>query len=885
MAMKKRRKVTRQEWTPNPVFRVLQGIWSAAWSVLKIALGAGATVAFIVVICGFVLAGAMGDYLQNEIVPNVNFELDKYDLEQTSYIYYVDNNGDIQRLQKIYTDTDRQWASYEEIPEDLVHAAVAIEDKRFYEHQGVDWITTVKACGNMFFGGSSTFGGSTITQQLVKNQSGDNAITVQRKVEEIFRAQKLETKYDKKTIMEWYLNLIYMGEGCYGVKSAARVYFGKALEDLTTAECASLISITNNPSLFDPYISEERNRKRQLIVLDEMKDQGWITPEEHQQAVDQKMFFTSADEDVVNTIYSCPNGDFEGKALEFNRDGDTFLCPKCGTKVNIELDASADMYSWFVEVVMDDVAEALAEKMGLEWNETNKQLCMSMIKKGGYHIYSTIDVDVQAAVDRIYTNLDEIPTTDSEQQLQSAIVITDNKSGDIVAIAGAVGKKEVYDAFNFATDQGLQTGSAMKPLTAYAPGFEAGVISPASVLPDLPIDYSNGAYPLNESRTYSISTSVLEGVIESINTIAVDVVDMIGTQYSFDFGKDKFRLHGLLDHEVTESGMELSDIGYSPLALGGLTYGVTIRDMANAYSTFPNDGVWREARTFTKVYDSEGNLVLDNEQESEQILSYKANNYVNYVLRNCVSNGYAGYADLYDTAAGGKTGTTTDDKDRWFCGYTRYYTAAVWCGYKYPETIYLTGNYTNPSGRLWAKVMEPIHEGLEYKNLYDSSQMQWVTICLDSGGYATDACSADPRGNRVESVLVYPEDAPDFTCSKHTLVDYCASGNGVANDYCKKVPGLSFSKVGLVKYTQGEIDNIQAAYSVPSFSDDLIYLVDGSGSPLPFHGLSGGINNGINAPYKVCTKHNADSIKPTETKPAETKPTAPTTPSETKPQA
>ncbi len=235
MAMKKRRKVTRQEWTPNPVFRVLQGIWSAAWSVLKIALGAGATVAFIVVICGFVLAGAMGDYLQNEIVPNVNFELDKYDLEQTSYIYYVDNNGDIQRLQKIYTDTDRQWASYEEIPEDLVHAAVAIEDKRsyiyyvdnngdiqrlqkiytdtdrqwasyeeipedlvhaavaiedkrFYEHQGVDWITTVKACGNMFFGGSSTFGGSTITQQLVKNQSGDNAITVQRKVEEIFRS-------------------------------------------------------------------------------------------------------------------------------------------------------------------------------------------------------------------------------------------------------------------------------------------------------------------------------------------------------------------------------------------------------------------------------------------------------------------------------------------------------------------------------------------------------------------------------------------------------------------------------------------------------------------------------------------------------------------------
>ncbi len=875
MAMKKRRKVTRQEWQPNAFLRILHAVWTVAVSALKIVIGAAATVAIIAAVCAFVLAGALGDYLQNDIMPNVNIELNKNGLDQTSYIYYVDKAGEIKQYQKIYAETDRQWASYDEIPQDLVHAAIAIEDKRFYEHQGVDWITTVKACGNMFFGGSSTFGGSTITQQLVKNRTGEDSITVQRKVEEIFRAQKLETQYDKDTIMEWYLNMIYLGEGCWGVKSAAHVYFGKELSELTTAECASLISITNNPSLYDPYISEERNRKRQLTVLDEMKNQGWITEEQHSEAVAQKMFFTNASSEVVDKVYKCPNGDFEGGARDYNRDGDIFLCPTCGATADIELDASTDMYSWFTEAVMDDVAMALAEKMGLEWNDESKRFFLDQIKKGGYHIYSTIDVDVQAAVDRIYTNLDEIPTTDSDQQLQSAIVITDNRTGDIVAMAGAVGEKKDYDAFNYATDQGLQTGSAMKPLTAYAPGFEAGVISPASVLDDLPIDYSDGIFPLNDTRYYQISTSVLTGVVDSINTIAVDTVDMIGTRYSFDFAKNKFRLHGLLESEVTSSGQELSDLGYSPLALGALTYGVTIRDMANAYSTFPNDGVWREARTFTKVYDSEGNLVIDNTQDSEQILSYKANNYMNYCLRNVVTQGTAPYAELGTTAAGGKTGTTSGDKDRWFCGYTRYYTAAVWCGYKYPEEINLTGNYWNPSGRLWEKVMSQIHENVEYKNLYDTSNMQWVTVCLDSGGYATDACNADPRGNRVQSILVNPEDAPNYSCSKHILVDYCGSGNGAANEFCKQVKGVSIRKVGLVKYTQSQIDYIRAAYSVPSFTDDIVYLVDGNGAPQWFYGINGGINQGVKAPYKVCTTHTKESIKPPETQPPVTEPVSP----------
>ena len=303
----RRGKKPRQDWDPHWLIKLLYTAGSGAMSLLKVAIGAAATVLLILLICGAVFAGTLGDYLQNDILGEAgNWSMDDYDLARTSFIYYVDNSGDIQQLQQIYTTTDRQWASLDEIPEAMVHAAVAIEDKRFYEHQGVDWITTVKACLNMFFGGDQQFGGSTITQQLVKNLTQEKSITVQRKVMEIFRAQLFEKQYDKDLIMEYYLNEIYLGRGCYGVKSAAAEYFGKELQSLTPAECASLISITNNPSLFNPYSKSvykykgqersgaERNRYRQLNVLSEMHDQGYLTDDEYTKAVNQEMVFKEA---------------------------------------------------------------------------------------------------------------------------------------------------------------------------------------------------------------------------------------------------------------------------------------------------------------------------------------------------------------------------------------------------------------------------------------------------------------------------------------------------------------------------------------------------------------------------------------------------------------
>ena len=873
----KRQRLERQEWVPALPLRIAHSVWKAAFAAFKIAVGTVSTVLLVCVICAFVFIGIVGNYLQEDIIPNAEMNLDNHDLDQTSFIYYQDTDGSIKELQQIYTTTDREWATYEEIPQDLIHAAVAIEDKRFYEHQGVDWITTSKACVNMFFGGSSEFGGSTITQQLIKNLTQEDGVTVQRKVLEIFRAQQFERRYNKEVVLEWYLNTIYMGQGCYGIKTAAATYFGKELKDLTTAECASLISITNNPSIFDPYSGEfeydgemmtgaERNRTRQENTLWVMKEEGWITEAEYDAAMAQEMVFKYGIEEESQE-FTCENDEcqYTGAKDTFLVVDGSYYCPECGTALSVDSD---DVYSWFVEAVLDDVAEALAELKGMEWNDETRETCMNLIKRGGYHIYTTLDMTVQEQVDDIYTDLNEIPEARSKQQLQSAIVVVDNRTGDIVAMSGGVGKKVVFDAYNRATTATLQTGSSIKPISVYAPAFEMGVISPATVVRDLPLNYDDGAFPLNYERNYNYSRAIWQGVVDSVNTIAVNVLDMIGTQYSYNFATEKFGLNDLVDHYEYSDGTVVSDINYAPLALGALTEGATVRDMSAAYATFANNGVYREARTFTKVYDSEGNLVIDNTQDSEQILSEKTVTYMNYCLDN-VANTDVGDVDVY-----GKTGTTSDNKDRWFCGFTGYYTAAVWCGYDTPEEINLVGDYTNPASRLWYKVMEPLHEDKEDVLLYDYYGMSRADICLDSGLLATDACRKDIRTelynlDRVDYFRAYSEDLPTESCDKHILVDYCVTGGGVCNEYCSQFDDVKIEKRSLLKLTQEEIDELLKAkpYNLESeyLVDDYIYLVNRNGTPGDFTGLKNNINkdkNGksLNVPYKVCTVHTKEAL-------------------------
>jgi len=910
------RKVSRQSWQMNSWAKLLRGIWIGLYSAVKIAAAALATVLVIVAVCLVVFVGLLAQYLKGDIMPQAGVQIENFDLNQTSYAYYIDSEGNPQRLQKIYADTSSEWADIEDIPEDLIHAAVAIEDKRFYEHQGVDWFTTIKACINMFVGSGDQFGGSSITQQLIKNilltedEAADD-VTVQRKILEIFRATEFERRYDKDVVMEYYLNYIYLGNRCNGVKSAAAKYFGKELEHLTAAECACLISITNNPSKFDPYRTKldsegktgyEQNKERMTNTLWVMRNEGWLTEEEYQEALAQEIVLKDGIDELDKVADCVDEGcGYHGKVGTFDKRSDgLYYCPQCGTLTTIGEDASQEVYSWFVDTVLEDVAAQLAARDGIAWDKATKEtkgLYKKLIGQGGYHIYTTLDIDVQNAVDKIYKDLKQIPATHSVQQLQSGIVIINNATGDIVAMAGGVGDDKGFDDWNCATDAKLQPGSSIKPLTIYAPAFEFGGITPATVMKDMPLMYNPGKpiagvpqdqipevpFPKNDEKTYSYSRNILSGIMSSVNAIAVNTLDRIGLTNSFTFAKEKFGLSTLVEEYVNSNGSVLSDIAWSPLGMGAPTVGVTVRDMSAAYATFANNGVYREARTFLKVYDSDGNSVLENTQDSRTILSEKTVQYMNFCLDQAVNSGTGWEADISGQDVAGKTGTTTSKRDRWFCGYTDYYTAAVWCGYRLPEEIRLVGS-GNPAAQLFKKVMQPIHTGLKRTELYDDSKFVQISVCLDSGKLATEACSNDVRGtgmSRVVTGKLFQEDMPTEVCDKHVTVEYCGSGTGAASVYCKNFAAVHQTTIvrkSLVKMTQKEVYDIvkasKAGLSSAYAADNYVYLVDGSGKAISFHGMAytaslldttgkvytGPIlNEGIDSPYLLCTEHTQEA--------------------------
>lgn len=862
--MKDKKFAVNFDWLNAKWVKAVRKVWMGIWGAAKILMGALATVLLIAVVCAFSVVGVLSEYLESDILPNANLVLDNYELDAPSTVYCVNEKGQIEVLQELYATTDWKKAEYEEIPQALIDAAIAIEDKRFYEHQGVDWFTTIKAFANMFFG-ESTVGGSSITQQLIKNITKEDSVTVQRKVQEFFRATLVEKNNDKKQIIEEYLNTIYLGQGSRGVKSAAEKYFGKELQMLTLAECASLISITNNPSLFDPYNEKEfkyageimngmqRNRHRQLLVLGELLNQGYITREEYNEAVAQELVLknTIAPEDRWIKCQKEGCG-YEGVRKTFTVSGSKIKCPECGTIPEEVQDSSQEVYSYFVDVVIQDVAKEMAKQDGVEtWNDDVWKVYLDRINRGGYSIYATIDPKVQAQVDKIYQDLKNIPKVKNAEQLQSAIVVIDNSTGDIVGMAGGVGTNKVHFGQNRATKSKLQSGSAIKPLTIYAPGFEQGTITPATIIPDLPVTYDDGGWPKNDTRTYSYSRTIFSGIEDSVNAVAANTLKKIGLNYGYEFAKDKFGLSTLDDNE---------DVQLSALALGAQHRGVTVREMACAFATFANQGTYRTGRTWTKVYDRNGNVVLENEQASREVLSAKAVNYTNYCLTNAVMNGTGASANFADGYVAGKTGTTSSRRDRWFCGYTNYYTAAVWCGFDIPAEIRLS---YNPSVRLFKQVMQPLHKGLKNVKLYNTNKMTSVTVCVDSGKLATDACKADVRGDRTQQVYVYSADKPEGTCTQHVAVDYCTVGQGVATEYCHKFATVDanvvVTKNALLKLTQKNITEILAAKEVKLeeiyWQDNYVYLIKEDGKDGSFKGFTGAINAGVTAPYKVCPLH------------------------------
>ncbi len=624
-------------------------------------LGVIGTILLIGVVTGLIFVCIFAFYVKTCITPSLDLDLNDFTLNQSSIIYYQDSNGDYKKLTTVKSSENRIWVDGDQIPQYMKDALVAIEDKRFYTHKGVDWFRTAHAALNMFTGGS-TFGGSTITQQLIKNLTQQDDITVQRKLLEIFQALDLEKNYDKDEILEYYLNAVYFGEGCYGVQTAAQTYFGKDAKDLTVAEAASIVGITNLPTYYDPFYSVENNKERQENVLREMYKQGYLNKSEYEEAKSQE--------------------------LEFVRG---------------ENAPSSSTYSYYEEVVISDVITDLAEAKGISRNAASQ-----LVHNAGYEIYACIDKDIQAKVDAIYTNLDELPKSYSgtKSQLQSAIVIIDQTTGEIKALCGGTGEKTISYGLNRATGTTRPPGSSIKPIAVYGPAVEYGLISPSTLVLDKDEKHvqltHTSWYPKNSPPGYDGIITITTALQKSKNTVAAQIVDKLTPSASLEFLRSRLGVTSLID----------SDADYAAMALGEPHYGITVREMAQAYTALANDGVFTYSRTYTMVKDRSGKIILDNQPQTIQAFSQNTARTMTYMLNNAATYGTGHESRLSNMPVAGKTGTTSANRDRWFCGYTPYYTCAVWTGYDTPETMAFSGN---PATQIWQKVMSAVHADLPRK--------------------------------------------------------------------------------------------------------------------------------------------------------------------------
>lgn len=629
-----------------------------------------AGVALIVGVVGIVCASVMLIYAINVVNGDAVFDLNerKHALSQTSFIYAYNDDGSLKELTRLHSEENREWINIEDVGPYLPEAFKAIEDKRFDEHHGVDWIRTV---GVIVKPSNFGQGGSTITQQLIKNLTDENQVTVARKFNEILSALNLEKYNKKEEIMEAYLNTIFLSNGCYGVKTAAETYFGKDVNALNIAECACLASITKSPTLYNPLLNPEKNRDRQLDVLAAMLDQGRITQEEYDEAIAYEMVFTNS-----------PN--YQGSQVTGGGSE---------SRTNV-------IDSWYIDYVMKTVIDDLQKAYGYNYRKAK-----NMLYGGGLKIYSAIDLEVQEAIEDVYENYRRMP----DETVEGAMVIM-NYEGRVLGLVGGTGKKKVGLGFNRATEAKRPPGSTMKPIAVYAPAIQKSLDNSdfdyywSTIDTDAPCMTLDGEpWPYDDGHTYSgADVTIQKGLANSWNTISARTLMKIGLEYSYDFLKDRFHI-STLD--------PVRDLDWSPLAVGGMTTGMRPIEMAAAYATFGNGGQYYYPYCYYKVEDSQGNVILQNDPEGtkEQALSEGTAWVMNKLLQTVMTSGTGRYYDLSGVECFGKTGTTTESKDRWFMGGTPEYIAAVWYGYDIPKEIVYRLSY-NPAGTIWNAVMNNVYD-------------------------------------------------------------------------------------------------------------------------------------------------------------------------------
>lgn len=748
----------------------------------KVLLIAGKVLATMLLVCvftGILCAGAFGLYVRKYLQPKADIDVGSINMNYSSVIYATNaSTGEKTELTRLYGSENRVWANYDQIPKNLANAFIAIEDERFESHKGVDWKRTIGATINLILPFSSNFGGSTITQQVVKNLTGDNEPTIQRKVLEILRALNVERKLSKDQIMEIYLNTINLSQGCYGVSSAAYVYFGKEVSDLSLAECACIAGITNSPTYYDPFQNPDNNKRRQELILGKMLELGKISKAEHDQAVAEKLAFRKYDEEDSET---------------------------------------KDVRSYFVDLLTTELISELKETFGY-----SNTIAYKMLYAGGLSIEATIDPAVQAAMEQVYKDRSNFPTVKGTTQLESAMVIF-SPDGRLLGLVGGIGEKYGNLVLNRAVSR-RSPGSSIKPISVYAPAIEYGLITPYSVLDDSPAKLINSsgalvepesaillgptglsAWPANQSRTYAGRTTVMSAVAKSLNTVAVRTLDLMSLDTAFDFATENFGLS--LMRQETINGTYYNDLTYSALALGGVSRGVSLLELTAAYVPFLNDGLYTKPTTYLRVLDADGNVLIDHTAGESVAISQNTAYYMRAMLENVVKNGTGTAAALNGIAVAGKTGTTSNDYDRWFVGFTPYYVGGVWFGFDQQKEI--TGLSSNPSVATWKKVMEILHADKASAAFETPAELQTYSYCLDSGGIPTAACKSDPRGSRVAYGKFLPKDAPKSLCTLHTTVRICGESGKLARAYCPEETIQTASRLNLYRYFA--VPNIEVA--------------------------------------------------------------------------
>ncbi len=667
--------------------------------------------------------------------------LDNLKLSYSSTIYAVNSEtGETEPYQRLVDNADRIWVDLNQIPENLKNAFIAVEDKTFYENNGVNFKRSISAAVNLVMskltGGKITLydteqGASTITQQLIKNITGDDDHDPLRKVREIFRAISLNGRYSKETILEAYLNTVsFTGNTC-GVQACSYNLYDKDVSELTLAQCATVAAITNNPTKYNPRTQPENNIQRRNMILGMMLEQGMITQEEHDAAVAEELNLV-APEDKQNT-------------------------------------AQVGNNSYFTDMVIDDVISDLVEEGICE----TRQEASTMLYNGGLAIYATVDTNLQSIMEDVMSKepgnyypdrpveYTDSATGETKTQNVQGAMITIDYTGAIKAVVGGVGEKDADRSLNRAVDSLRQTGSTMKPIGAYALGIDYNWTDYSgpwldSVVRPIEDEAEGGLrdWPRNYNGTYTEKDMlVCDALANSINTVAVRVGDMVTPEVIFDFMTNTLGITSLV---------EPNDVDIGPLVLGSMTNGVSLAEMAHAYMMFGDGGTLSPLHSYTTVENIQtGEILLDNTLlPTTRAIGEDTAMIMNKLLRLVMTNGTArttGSSTIAGMETIGKTGTTSDDKDHWFIGLTPYYVTATWMGYDQPVELPWAGSQysIHPPTLAWKEVMTRAQEGLEVKTFptAPAGTVVTATYCKESGGLAGPLCPSTGTGYYKADVL------------------------------------------------------------------------------------------------------------------------------------